>query len=60
MSYFEKVNHIKQELGLYLESDNKEEINNSVYRSDPSQKTTYEEIRNLVTKCEEFEALFKD
>jgi hypothetical protein len=60
MSYYEKVNHIKQELGFYLESDNKEIINNSVYKSDPTAKTTYEEIRNLVAKCEGFEALFKD
>ena len=60
MNYSEKVEHIKHELGFYLETENDDEISNSVFKADASSKDTYEEIRALVAKCEGYKALFKD
>ena len=60
MNYAEKVDHIKHQLGFYLETENKDEITNSVFKADVSSNDTYEDIRALVAKCEGYEALFKD
>lgn len=46
---------------MYLDSEFKGEIQNSMFQSDPTSKsTTYQNIRDTVYKCENYKRLFKD
>jgi hypothetical protein len=50
MNMAEKVEHVKFELKQFLKYQNKNEIENSIYAQDKTQKVTFSEIQEVIKK----------
>jgi len=59
MKFEEKVRHIKHDLQKFLDRENTEIINNSIYLND-NFEVSYNEMRQVVSKVCKYERLYKD
>lgn len=60
MNFEEKVQHIKHDLGSFLDFSNTSKVDNSIYIKDQSGSVSYDELRLVLAKVCNYERLFKD